>query len=81
MMVPTRSLRAAFLSLSLLAAGGLSGCSLFEADTPQNNVNQDAAQYRERPIDMIYADGWRAIQRGNWALAAAQFSEMERQHP
>jgi outer membrane protein assembly factor BamD len=78
---PTRSLRAAFLTLSLLAAGSLSGCSLFQEDTPETDVNTDAAQYRERPIDMIYADGWRAIRAGNWALAAAQFSEMERQHP
>ena len=78
---PTRSLRAAFLTLSLLAAGSLSGCGLFEEETPENDVNTDAAQYRERPIDMIYADGWRALRAGNWGLAAAQFSEMERQHP
>jgi outer membrane protein assembly factor BamD len=79
---PTRPLRAALLSLSLLAAGTiLSGCSLFESDTPENNVNQDAANYRERPIDMIYADGWRAIRAGNWIVASAQFKEMERQHP
>lgn len=78
---PTRALRAALLSLSLLAAGSLAGCGLFEDDTPANNLNTDAANYRERPIDMIYADGWRALRNGNWALAAAQFSEMERQHP
>ncbi len=79
--LPTRPLRAALLSLSLLAAGSLAGCGLFEDDTPENNLNTDAANYRERPIDMIYADGWRALRAGNWALAAAQFSEMERQHP
>jgi outer membrane protein assembly factor BamD len=77
----SRHARAVFLTLSLLAAGTLSGCSLFEEDTAANNVNKDAANYRERPIDLIYADGWRAIRAGNWALAAEQFNEMERQHP
>ena len=77
---PKRPVRAALLAL--LAAGTmLSGCSLFDSDTPENNVNTDAAQYRERPVDLIYADGWRAIRAGNWGLAALQFGEMERQHP
>ena len=77
----TRPLRAALLVLSLLAGPILSGCSLFAEDTEKNNVNKDAANYRERPIDLIYGDAWRAIRAGNWVLAAAQFDEMERQHP
>jgi outer membrane protein assembly factor BamD len=78
-----RSLRAAAMILSLAAGASLlSGCSLFgEEENERNNLNRDAANYRERPIDMIYADGWAAIRNGNWALAAAQFNEMERQHP
>ena len=78
-----RALRAAALILSLAAGASLlSGCSLFgEEENERNNLNRDAANYRERPIDMIYADGWAAIRNGNWALAAAQFNEMERQHP
>jgi outer membrane protein assembly factor BamD len=78
-----RALRAAAIILSLAAGASLlSGCSLFgEEENERNNLNRDAANYRERPIDMIYADGWAAIRNGNWALAAAQFNEMERQHP
>ena len=78
-----RALRAAAMILSLAAGASLlSGCSLFgEEENERNNLNRDAANYRERPIDMIYADGWAAIRSGNWALAAAQFNEMERQHP
>jgi len=78
---PQRPARAALLSLTLaLGAGLLSGCSLFGNDNAPD-VNRDAANYRERPIALIYADGWAALRAGNWALAAAQFNEMERQHP
>jgi outer membrane protein assembly factor BamD len=80
--VPPRPWRAALLSLFLLAGTVLlSGCSLFEQDTPKNDVNTDAANYRERPIEQIYADGWKAINSGDWQTASAQFDEMERQHP
>ena len=76
----SRPLRAAVLALSLGAA--LSGCSLFGGeDTAKNNVNTDAANYRELPVEAIYAAAWRQIRNGNWDVAAATFSEMERQHP
>jgi outer membrane protein assembly factor BamD len=78
-------LRAALGGLSLLAlAATLGGCSLLglgDEDTPQNNANKDAANYRERPIEQIYSDAWTAINRGNWDVAAAQFNEVDRQHP
>ena len=76
----SRCLRAAVLALSLGAA--LSGCSLFGGDdTAKNNVNTDAANYRELPVEAIYAAARRQIRSGNWDVAAATFSEMERQHP
>jgi outer membrane protein assembly factor BamD len=76
----SRCLRAALLALSLGTA--LSGCSLFGGeDTAKNNVNTDAANYRELPVEAIYAAAWRQIRNGNWDVAAATFSEMERQHP
>jgi len=59
----------------------LAGCSLFDKNDASNNANKDAAQYRERPIEQIYADAWRAINAGNWEVAAAQFNEVDRQHP
>jgi outer membrane protein assembly factor BamD len=40
-----------------------------------------AAQYVERPIEQIYSDAWKQIDRGNWLEAGRQFDEVERQHP
>src|SRR5277367_6306893 len=81
----SRRLTAALAGLSLLALrAALGGCSwlgLGDEDTPQNNANKDAANYRERPIEQIYSDAWTAINRGNWEVAAAQFNEVDRQHP
>jgi outer membrane protein assembly factor BamD len=71
--------RAALAGLALLAAGG---CSLFGGnDDATNDANKDAANYKERTIEQIYSDGWRAINFGNWELCAAQFAELDRQHP
>jgi outer membrane protein assembly factor BamD len=69
---------AAMVSLVALALGG---CSLFETDDASNDLNKDAAQYQERPIDEIYAAAWIQINKGNWDQAAAQFNEVDRQHP
>ena len=68
----------------LLSAGLtlLAGCSLFGGkDDASNDANKDAANYRERSVEAIYADGWRAINVGAWDVCAAQFNEVERQHP
>ena len=54
------------------SAAMLSGCA---------DENQMAAQYIERPIDQIYSDAWKQIDRGNWLQAGLQFDEVERQHP
>jgi outer membrane protein assembly factor BamD len=81
---PLRRVRAAALILSLAAASTLlGGCSWLGGgdDNERTNVNRDAANYRERPIDQIYAAGWAGIRSGNWVIAGAQFDEMERQHP
>ncbi len=57
-------------------------CSIFGGkDDETNNANKDAANYRERTVEQIYADGWRAIGAGAWDLCAAQFNEVDRQHP
>jgi len=68
------------LAFAILALG-LTGCSLFETDDASNDVNKDAAQYQERPIEQIYADAWKAINKQDWEGAAKQFDEVDRQHP
>ncbi len=73
------ALRVLFLGAALAA---LTGCSIFEGkDDATNNANKDAAAYRERSVEAIYADGWRAINVGAWDVCAAQFNEVDRQHP
>ena len=71
-------LRAALLGSSLTL---LAGCSIFDSDNEKNNANKDAAAYQERSVEQIYADGWRAINAGAWDVCAAQFNEVDRQHP
>jgi outer membrane protein assembly factor BamD len=75
----SRKIRA--LLMVSAAALALAGCSIFDTDDASNDLNKDAAQYQERPIDAIYAAAWQQINKGNWDLAAAQFNEVDRQHP
>ena len=82
-MVPVISPKPVLRAL-LLGAGlaFLAGCSIFGGkDDETNNANKDAANYRERSVEQIYADGWRAINAGAWDICAAQFNEVDRQHP
>ena len=73
------ALRVLMLGIGLLL---LAGCSIFGGkDDETNNANKDAANYRERTVEQIYADGWRAIGAGAWDICAAQFNEVDRQHP
>ena len=78
---PARSVRAALLVLALGTA--LGGCSLLglDKDDASNDLNKDAAQYQERPVEQIYADAWAQINKNNWEEAAKQFNEVDRQHP
>ncbi|HEY5346917.1 MAG TPA: outer membrane protein assembly factor BamD, partial [Rhizomicrobium sp.] len=72
-------LRTALLALVLLVP--LAGCSLFDKDDASNDANKEAANYKERPVEQIYADAWKKINTGSWDDAAKQFDEVERQHP
>jgi outer membrane protein assembly factor BamD len=74
--VSKAALAARGLALAL-AAVVLTGCSWFD----KSDKDSQAAQYVERPIDQIYKDAWRQVDRGNWSQAAKQFDEVERQHP
>src|ERR1700753_4147450 len=70
-----RPVRTALLVLALGTAMG--GCSLLglDKDDASNDVNKDAAQYQERPVEQIYADAWRAINKSDWEGAATQFKD------
>ena len=62
----------------VVAALALSGCSWLTGD--KKDEPRDA-QYVERPIDQIYSAAWKKVRSGDWADAAKQFAEVERQHP
>jgi outer membrane protein assembly factor BamD len=84
-------LRSGFLSLRAFRAGLLvmalgtvvAGCSLLglDKDDASNDLNKDAAQYNERPVEQIYGDAWAQINKNEWENAAKQFDEVDRQHP
>lgn len=82
-MVSAARLKPALRAVMLVAAlAALTACSIFEGkDDASNNANKDAENYRERSVEQIYADGWRAINAGAWDICAAQFNEVDRQHP
>ncbi|HEX5278896.1 MAG TPA: outer membrane protein assembly factor BamD [Micropepsaceae bacterium] len=72
-----RGARIGFIRIAAAAAMGaipiaLSACS---------SDDQMTAQYVERPIEQIYADAWKLINRQDWLNAGRQFDEVERQHP
>jgi outer membrane protein assembly factor BamD len=79
--VSVRSFRAGLLVLALGTA--VAGCSLLglDKDDASNDLNKDAAQYNERPVEQIYADAWAQIAKSEWENAAKQFEEVDRQHP
>jgi outer membrane protein assembly factor BamD len=76
-----RSVRAGLLVMALGTA--VAGCSLLglDKDDASNDLNKDAAQYNERPVEQIYGDAWAQINKGEWDNAAKQFDEVDRQHP
>jgi outer membrane protein assembly factor BamD len=76
-----RALRAGLLVMALGTAAA--GCSLLglDKDDASNDLNKDAAQYNERPVEQIYGDAWAQINKSEWANAAKQFDEVDRQHP
>ena len=75
--------RALLLVSATALALALAGCSLLglDKDDASNDLNKDAAQYNERPVEQIYADAWAQINKGEWENAAKQFDEVDRQHP
>jgi outer membrane protein assembly factor BamD len=64
--------------LKLLAMLGL--VMVLSACAANNNRREELA-YVERPVERLYTDALVSIDRRQWARAALQFDEVERQHP
>lgn len=45
------------------------------------NSRQEELAYVERPVETIYDDATKSLDRSRWDIAAAQFDEVQRQHP
>jgi outer membrane protein assembly factor BamD len=65
----SHALKASLAGAALLAAG----CA--------TNTRQEELAYVERPVETIYSEATYSLDRRNWDLAAAQFDEVQRQHP
>ena len=72
--------RLPILATLVVASGLLAGCSLWDSVTGSSEDDKDAV-YVERPVEQIYDDAWKHIRDRDWAEAAKQFDEVERQHP
>ena len=62
----------AFLVVSA-ALVAVAGCA--------SNTRSKELAYVERPVETIYNDATHRLDRHEWALAAQQFDEVQRQHP
>jgi outer membrane protein assembly factor BamD len=75
-----RMFRPALIAAGILSLGVLSGCSWFDKATG-SATDEENAKYVERPVEQIYGDAWKQIDKKGWLEAAKQFDEVERQHP
>jgi outer membrane protein assembly factor BamD len=64
-----------------LKASLAAGVALLAASACAGNSRQTDLAYIERPVETIYADAVHSLDRSMWKLAAAQFDEVQRQHP
>ena len=61
----------------------LGGCSLLglDKDDASNDLNKDAAQYQERPVEQIYADAWAQIGKAIGTTPPSNSTKWIVQHP
>jgi outer membrane protein assembly factor BamD len=69
----TRTLKASLALGAALLAAGASGCA--------GTSRQRDLAYIERPVEVIYSEATRSLDRRVWEQAAIQFDEVQRQHP
>src|SRR5262245_51708329 len=64
------------LKLALVA-----GAALAATACAGSNSRQEDLAYIERPAEIIYDEALQSLDRSRWDMAAAQFDEVQRQHP
>jgi outer membrane protein assembly factor BamD len=68
-------------SSQALKASLAAGAALLAAAGCASNTRQEELAYVERPVETIYNEATISLGRNNWDMAAAQFDEVQRQHP
>lgn len=69
------------LKVGAMKMGLAAGVALAAAACASTNSRQTDLAYIEQPVETIYNDALRSLDRNLWAVAAAQFDEVQRQHP
>jgi len=64
-----------------LKVGLAAGVALVAASACAGTSRQTELAYIERPVETIYNEALRSLDRNMWVPAAAQFDEVQRQHP
>jgi outer membrane protein assembly factor BamD len=57
------------------------GFALLELSACASDSRQKELAYVERPVETIYNEATHSLDRRSWDIAAAQFDEVQRQHP
>lgn len=68
-------------SIPALRASLAAGIALTAVSACAGNSRQQELAYIERPVETIYNEAVRSLNRSMWDLSAAQFDEVQRQHP
>lgn len=64
-----------------LKVGLAAGVALLATACASNNSRQTDLAYIEQPVETIYNTAVRSMERNMWVQSAAQFDEVQRQHP
>jgi outer membrane protein assembly factor BamD len=62
-------------------AGLGAGLALMALSACASNSRQEELAYIERPVETIYGEAVRSLNRSLWDVASVQFDEVQRQHP
>jgi outer membrane protein assembly factor BamD len=68
-------------SIPALKASLALGIALMTVSACASNSRQEDLAYIERPVETIYNEATRSLERSLWDRAALQFDEVQRQHP
>jgi len=66
---------------AILALGLAGAAALATAGCASNSKRNDEVAYVERPVEVIYNEAVVSLDKKMWVMAAAQFDEVQRQHP